>query len=160
MFKLGKNVGICHWDKGLITAPETPKKNPCTYSVHTVQYMYTCSHFITNLIITWIWIKPCDQLNQLSFLAEIDIHVSDIVDLFLAKLSLSCFEKPRFPILLLCFELMLNFPVNNFQSCQAGLSLRVCKENLIFLFLNQNICCGYSKELLNETILLSTQNIC
>ena len=24
--------------------------------------------------------------------------------------------------------------------------LRVCNENLIFLFLNQNICCGYSKE--------------
>ena len=23
--------------------------------------------------------------------------------------------------------------------------LRVCNENLIFLFLNQNICCGYSK---------------
>ena len=27
MFKLGKNVGICHWDRGLITAPETPEKN-------------------------------------------------------------------------------------------------------------------------------------
>ena len=27
------------------------------------------------------------------------------------------------------------------------LKLRVRKENLIFLFLNQNICCGYSKEL-------------
>ena len=31
-------------------------------------------------------------------------------------------------------------------SCHAGLQLRVCNENLIFLFLNQNICCGYSKE--------------
>ena len=28
LFKLGKNVGICHWDRGLITAPETPEKNP------------------------------------------------------------------------------------------------------------------------------------
>ena len=28
-----------------------------------------------------------------------------------------------------------------------GLKLRVCIEKLIFLFLNQNICCGYSKEL-------------
>ena len=27
-----------------------------------------------------------------------------------------------------------------------GLNLRVCNKNLIFLFLNQNICCGYSKE--------------
>ena len=27
-----------------------------------------------------------------------------------------------------------------------GLKLRVLNENLIFLFLNQNICCGYSKE--------------
>ena len=24
--------------------------------------------------------------------------------------------------------------------------LRACNENLVFLFLNQNICCGYSKE--------------
>ena len=22
-------MGICHWDRGLITAPETPEKNPC-----------------------------------------------------------------------------------------------------------------------------------
>ena len=29
---------------------------------------------------------------------------------------------------------------------KAGLKLRVRNENLIFLFLNQNICCGYSKE--------------
>ena len=29
-------------------------------------------------------------------------------------------------------------------------------KNLIFLFLNQNVCCGYSKE--NETVLLSTYN--
>ena len=28
-----------------------------------------------------------------------------------------------------------------------GLKLRVHNEKLIFLFLNQNICCGYSKEL-------------
>ena len=28
----------------------------------------------------------------------------------------------------------------------TGLKLRVRNENLIFLFLNQNICCGYSKE--------------
>ena len=30
---------------------------------------------------------------------------------------------------------------------QTGLKLRVRNKNLIFLFLNQNICCGYSKEL-------------
>ena len=30
----------------------------------------------------------------------------------------------------------------------------------IIFFLNQNICCGYSKECLNETVLLSTKNIC
>ena len=28
----------------------------------------------------------------------------------------------------------------------AGLELRVCNEKIIFLFLDQNICCGYSKE--------------
>ena len=30
---------------------------------------------------------------------------------------------------------------------------------LFFLFLNQNICCGYSKKRLSETVLLSTENI-
>ena len=29
----------------------------------------------------------------------------------------------------------------------SGLSLRLCNEKLIFLFLDQNICYGYSKEL-------------
>ena len=28
----------------------------------------------------------------------------------------------------------------------TGQELRARNENLIFLFLNQNICCGYSKE--------------
>ena len=31
---------------------------------------------------------------------------------------------------------------------------------LFFLFLNQNICCGYSKNCLDEMVLLSTQNTC
>ena len=30
-------------------------------------------------------------------------------------------------------------------------------KNLFFLFLSQNICCGYSKERFKETVLLSTQ---
>ena len=42
----------------------------------------------------------------------------------------------------------------------AGLELRVRNESLIFLFLNQIICCGSSKNRLNEMVLLSTQNIC
>ena len=29
---------------------------------------------------------------------------------------------------------------------QTGLEFRVRNENLIFLFLNQNICCGYLKD--------------
>ena len=33
-------------------------------------------------------------------------------------------------------------------------------EKIFFLFLNQYICCGYSKNRLNETVLLITQNIC
>ena len=32
------------------------------------------------------------------------------------------------------------------KRASAGLWLRVCYENLILIFLNQNICCGYSKE--------------
>ena len=46
---------------------------------------------------------------------------------------------------------------------KAGLQIRVCTKKLIFLFLNQNICYVYSKEpslTLNETVLLSTHNIC
>ena len=33
-------------------------------------------------------------------------------------------------------------------------------EIIIFLFINQNIYCGYSKNRINETALLSTQNTC
>ena len=36
-----------------------------------------------------------------------------------------------------------------FELCwtpHAGLQIRVCNWKLLFLFLNQNICCGYSKE--------------
>ena len=38
--------------------------------------------------------------------------------------------------------------------------LRVLTQKLVFLFLNQNICCGTQKNRLNETVLLSIQNIC
>ena len=38
--------------------------------------------------------------------------------------------------------------VRNFKrfTIGPGLKLRVCIEKIIFLSLNQNICCGYSKE--------------
>ena len=39
-----------------------------------------------------------------------------------------------------------------------GLRIRVHIGKLFSLFLIQNICCGYSKNRLNETVLLSTQN--
>ena len=32
------------------------------------------------------------------------------------------------------------------QPPSVGFNLRVCDEKIFFLFLNQNICCGYSKE--------------
>ena len=34
----------------------------------------------------------------------------------------------------------------DFTKVDAGLKIRVRNENLFFLFLNQNICCGFSKE--------------
>ena len=34
---------------------------------------------------------------------------------------------------------------------------KVRNQKLFFLFLNKNICCGYSKNRLNDTVLLSTQ---
>ena len=40
----------------------------------------------------------------------------------------------------------LNMVVRDRERHISGLLLRVHNENLIFLFLNQNICCGYSKE--------------
>ena len=43
----------------------------------------------------------------------------------------------------------------------ADLNIRVHNRKIFFVFLNQNICCGYSKEpsqSLNEAVLLSTQN--
>ena len=39
-----------------------------------------------------------------------------------------------------------------------GLQMKVLIVKLLFLFLTQNICCVYSKNRLNETVLLSTQN--
>ena len=38
----------------------------------------------------------------------------------------------------------------------SGLQIKMPKQNV---YLNQNICCGYSKEL-TEMVLFSTQNIC
>ena len=35
-----------------------------------------------------------------------------------------------------------------------------CVIKKYFLFLMQNVCCGYSKNRLNEIVLLSTQNKC
>ena len=51
---------------------------------------------------------------------------------------------------------------NNFSKVEFTsnwLSVRMRTKKLNFLFLNQNICCGYSKNRLSETVLLSTQNM-
>ena len=42
----------------------------------------------------------------------------------------------------------------------SDLLVRVCNRKIFFLFLNQNICCWCSKNLLNETVLLGIQNTC
>ena len=51
---------------------------------------------------------------------------------------------------LLGFRYHQNLPVNkllfDLNLNSSGLKLRECNENLIFLFLSQNVCCGYSKE--------------
>ena len=41
-----------------------------------------------------------------------------------------------------------------------GLKLRVCTKKLFFLFFDQTYVVGTQKNRLNETVLLSTQNIC
>ena len=46
-----------------------------------------------------------------------------------------------------------NYNSKNVHKCKQtsgdhlgpGLKLRVCTRKIIFLFLNQNVCCGYSK---------------
>ena len=43
---------------------------------------------------------------------------------------------------------------------QIGLQIRVRNWKLLFLFLNQTYVVGTQKNRLNETVLLSTQNIC
>ena len=47
------------------------------------------------------------------------------------------------PIITLYFETEI---VLQFYNLEARTKLRVCIRKIIFLFFNQNICCGYSKE--------------
>ena len=42
----------------------------------------------------------------------------------------------------------------------ASLQIRVCNQELIFLFLNETYVVGTQKNRLHETVLLSTQNKC
>ena len=64
----------------------------------------------------------------------------------------TCATLHRFHILCIscdCDSEMLNvffLIYTYFQLISTGLQLRVSNKNLIFLFLNQNICYGYSKE--------------
>ena len=37
-------------------------------------------------------------------------------------------------------------PPDKSENCYSGPKIRVCNWKLFFSFLNQNICCGYSKE--------------
>ena len=50
--------------------------------------------------------------------------------------------------------------VPNKKSLVFRTLVKVRNRKIIFSFLNQNICLGYSKNRLNETVLLSTHNIC
>ena len=71
---------------------------------------------------------------------------------------LICFYILRFYYHHFFFICVLS-PLFNLWDLPTGLQIRVRTEKLFFLFLNQNICCGYSKNRLNEKILLSTQNM-
>ena len=44
LVKLGKKVEICHWDRGLITAPEIPKKKKSLHS------QFLALHFGENIM--------------------------------------------------------------------------------------------------------------
>ena len=64
--------------------------------------------------------------------------------------SLNAHNLPLFQplLMILVSKFMVRIALSDKTYLSLGLlsPLRVCNENLIFLFLNQNICCGYSKE--------------
>ena len=65
----------------------------------------------------------------------------------------------------MCSNLNYNFLSKDMFGClkeiyQIGLQIRVCTRTLFFLFLNQTYGVGTQKNRLDETVLLSTQNIC
>ena len=67
-------MGICHWDRGLITAPETPEKNPCISSE-----VVTPSLFIFHIIIASIGRgneKLCFYSNQIRTLVAMATYSS------------------------------------------------------------------------------------
>ena len=55
---------------------------------------------------------------------------------------------------------LLFIAIESYFDLTTGLQIRVRNFKIFFLFLNQNICCGYSKNSLNTTFFLSTQNTC
>ena len=81
MFKLGKNVGICHWDRGLITAPETPEKNPC--KVISNKSALLGEFHASNVPFFWPIPGPCFRLWETLIYISKQIYTSQGKKIFL-----------------------------------------------------------------------------
>ena len=76
-------------------------------------------------------------------------HLDEMVPVFCQDCVFAPFETQKFfnDLRFIFFKIAFYFVnIMVVLNMKPGLLLRVCNENLIFLFLNQNICCGYSKE--------------
>ena len=85
------------------------------------------------------------------------------VDPFNLISKLSTMHVHTLFFLLSCMYMNIIYKFRIIHICPTlpGPQIRVRNWKLFFLFLNQNICCGYSKKKrLNETVLLRTQNTC
>ena len=104
----------------------------------------------------YIWIIPEPAVAKIIVVVQASIKGSDISvhKHSLIKFKPSYFSSPHPPEPWAQCELLWWSNVHCQSVCYqseqhlflTGLQIKVCNETLFFLFLNQNICCGYSKE--------------
>ena len=94
-------------------------------------------------------------MQRFKFRCKKDIYIKDFFSIelhFLMHLALKIFQ------FLLAMHNSCDCSYVYFLRHMTGPETRVCNQKLIFLILNENICCGTEKNCLIETVLLSTQN--
>ena len=61
-----------------------------------------------------------------------------------------CLNRPNMTLIRLYLGFFINLESIHIMQSMTGLQIRVCFQKLIFLFLNQNRCFGFTKNSLNE----------